>query len=87
MSVKKLGVLCALGAALCAAPGCGGDKGVKKPVQGAQVQAPKGDPSACVRQLIPPTGYQQETSFEPEATPNALEVAQERAKARLRWSR
>lgn len=84
MSVKRLGVLCALGAALCGASGCGGDKDVKKPDQGAQVQAPKGDPSACVRQLIPPTGYQQETSFEPEATPNALEVAQERAKARLR---
>jgi hypothetical protein len=45
---------------------------------------PTGDPAACVRQLIPPTGYQQETAFEPESTPNALEVAQERAKLKLR---
>lgn len=41
------------------------------------------DPQACRGNLVPPTGYHQETAFEVLTTPNASEVALERARTRL----
>lgn len=41
------------------------------------------DPQACRGNLVPPTGYHQETAFEVLTTPNASEVALSRARTRL----
>ncbi|MBA2663799.1 MAG: hypothetical protein H0U74_16040 [Bradymonadaceae bacterium] len=54
------------------------DSGSAQPAKAAS------DPQACSGQLVPPTGYHQETAFEVLSTSNAREVALERARHRLR---
>lgn len=67
--------------------GCGGggvavqQEGLAQQKHGLEVIR---DPGACSGELVPPTGYHQETAYEPLSTVNAQDVAVERARTRLR---
>src|SRR5690554_6683945 len=63
--------------------GCASQPVAQQAEVSQEVQAPA-DPQACSGNLVPPTGYHQETSFVPLSVNDAREQAAETARTRLR---
>ncbi|RAL22762.1 hypothetical protein DL240_07635 [Lujinxingia litoralis] len=76
---KWAGCLAAAGLWGCATPA----GSASTPGQAQQAQAPA-DPQACSGNLVPPSGYHQETAFAALSVANARQEASESARTRLR---
>ncbi|RVU42662.1 hypothetical protein EA187_15860 [Lujinxingia sediminis] len=70
-------------AAMVGVLGCASQPVAPRGQRAQEVQAPA-DPQACSGNLVPPTGYHQETAFVPLSVSNARQQAAEDARMRLR---